>query len=218
MKRKGLLVFIPGLGADERLFYHQKRAFKNILTPSWLSPEKNETLIHYAKRWAAQLKLKEGCVLIGVSFGGMVALEMAQWVKPKVVILVSSCRHPASVPLALRVMGTFSGWPILGKILARLFPYGRVWFLGVKTREQQSLLKRMFFEAPNDFLLWTVSAIRGWTGFNRKMGNIHSIHGDQDHLIPFRNIKSDEVVHGGGHMIILTHPQQVNDFIKKWLN
>jgi pimeloyl-ACP methyl ester carboxylesterase len=206
------------LGADARLFYQQKKVFKNIVTPPWLPPQNNETLVHYAKRWATHLKLKKGCVLAGVSFGGMVSLEMAPWVKPKAVILISSCRSPESVPLFLRVLGSLPGWPFIGKISARVFPFGRGWFLGAVAKGQQNMLTQMFFEAPNPFLKWTVDAIRGWTGFNGKNGNIHHIHGDQDHLIPHRNVKPDMIVKGGGHMIILTHPQIVNEFIEKYSN
>ena len=104
---KTRLVFIPGLGADSRLFYSQQSVFKDSISPPWLTPQKNEMLPQYARRWAKQLKLKNGCVLVGVSFGGMVALEMARWVKPKAVLLVGSCRTPKSVPLTLRVAGSF---------------------------------------------------------------------------------------------------------------
>jgi pimeloyl-ACP methyl ester carboxylesterase len=216
IKGKPLLVFIPGLGADPRLFYHQQKAFKNSFAPTWLAPQKDETLVHYARRWAQQLKLKKGCVLVGISFGGMVALEMVPIVKPRAVLLIGSCQSPYSVPLLLRVMGSLPGWPMLGKILARFFPYGRGWFLGVEKKEELDLLMKMFIESPDSFLQWTVKAIRGWEGFKGKGVKIRHIHGSQDRLIPRRNVKPDSVIKGGGHTIILTHPREVNGFIEKW--
>lgn len=214
---KTRLVFLPGLGADSRLFHPQRSAFKNSINPAWLTPQKNETLPQYAQRWAKKLKLKKGCVLVGVSFGGMVALEMARHVKPKAVLLIGSCRVPQSVPLVLRVAGSFPAWPLIGKALVNLFPFGRKWFLGAQTKEQQDLLTQMFLETPNPFLLWTVGAIRGWAGFNGKFTNVHHVHGDNDHLIPIQNVRPDKVIQGGGHVINLTHPREVNEFIRKSL-
>jgi pimeloyl-ACP methyl ester carboxylesterase len=217
MKNKNLLVLIPGLGADARLFYPQIHEFKHSLTPPWIPPEKDETLAHYAQRWAAQLKLPKNCVLAGVSFGGMVALEMSKWVNPKAVIIISSCRHPSSVPLVLRIMGGFPFWPTIGKLLVPFFRFKLNLFLNVKIIQQRSLLIEMFLETPNDFLLWTVQAIGGWAGYKGQPEKIHAIHGDRDRLIPLANVQADQIIRGGGHMIVVTHTQEVNNFIKKWV-
>jgi len=217
-KMKTQFVFIPGLGADSRLFEAQRKVFPNAVTPPWLAPLKDETLAHYARRWAQHLKLKKGCVLVGISFGGMVALEMAAWVRPQAVLLIGSCRHPSSVPWNLRFMGSFRVWPKLAKALARLNPSVRGWFLGVNKGDQLDLLMKMFRESPDDFLAWTVNAIRGWKGFDGKFSPVRQIHGRRDRLIPCRNVEPDEVIEDGGHTIILTHPEEVNSFIGKWAN
>ena len=214
---KAPLVFLPGLGADSRLFIFQQKEFKNILAPAWIPPKKNESLSHYAKRWARILNLKKGCVLVGVSFGGMVALEMAEWVQPRAIFLIGSCRSQESVPFYLRTLGGLWIWPYLGKTLAKLFPFGRGWFLGVYEAEQKNLLMKMFRESPNTFLRWTTQAIREWGGYRYSFKNIYHIHGDRDRLIPIQNVSPDEVVKGGGHTIILTHPKEVNAFIKNWV-
>jgi len=213
---KSKLIFFPGLGADSRLFFNQKKVFKNSIVPPWLPPQRNETLSQYSRRWSKFLKLKKGCILVGVSFGGMVALEMAKWVKPKAVLLVGSCRTPVSVPLILRVMGSYPGWPIIAKSLAKTFPFGRGWFLGVEKRDQLDLLMDMFLKTPNSFLRWTVNAIRGWDGVELNVAPTYHIHGSRDRLIPCRNVKPDFVIEGGGHTIILTHPREIKEFIEKW--
>jgi len=73
----------------------------------------------------------------------------------------------------------------------------------------------MFLETPNRFLQWTVSAIRGWNGMKDESVNIHHIHGNKDFLIPIQNVMPDKVINGGGHVVTLTHPWQVNNFIKE---
>jgi pimeloyl-ACP methyl ester carboxylesterase len=209
------LVFIPGLGADPRLFHHQKRVFKNSLCPPWLIPNEREKLANYARRWARHLKLKPNCCLVGVSFGGMVAQEMARWIKPRAVILIGSCRSPASIPFALRAVGSLPTWPYIAKRLCGIFPIIGGYFLGAKTRAQRDLLIRMFLETPDHFTKWTVQAICGWKGFQGDGIRVYHIHGERDHMIPLRKVKPDEVIRGGGHLISLNHSREVNKFIRK---
>ncbi|GEM_PF-78611 len=214
---KSSLFFIPGLGADRRLFLHQQKAFQNSFFPSWLPPNKDESLANYAERWVRQLKLKRGCSLVGVSFGGMVIQEMARWVEPKCVVLISSCRTPASIPLYLRMAGTFPTWSHLSKGLCRVLPKSSGRFLGAETPDQRDLLIRMFLETPDEFAEWTVKAIRHWKGCEMKSVKIQHIHGEKDHLIPVGRVQPDKVIPGGGHLINLTHSEEVNGFIRKCL-
>lgn len=216
-KMKTKIVFLPGLGADSRLFLYQRKAFKNVLTPPWLIPKSTETLTHYAKRWARELKLNRDYCLVGVSFGGMVAQEMARWVRPKAVLLVGSCRSARSVPFYLRLAGSSPGWPRLSKALCKFFPVISGSFLGARTAAQRDLLIRMFLETPNDFAKWTVKAIRTWEGCDTGGTKILHIHGKNDHLIPIRGVQADRVIRDGGHLINLTHPKEVNEFIKECL-
>lgn len=214
---KASLIFIPGLGADPRLFLYQKKAFRNSLYPPWIAPEKDETLAGYARRWAGELQLKPGCCLAGVSFGGMVVQEMARWVKPKAVILIGSCRSPASIPSPLKMAGSLPAWPAFSKSLCRIFPIQSGYFLGAKTPSQRHLLLQMFLETPDDFADWTVKAIRGWKGCKPGKTKLFHIHGEKDHLIPIKRVQPDKVLRGGGHLINLTHAEEVNGFIRDCL-
>lgn len=212
---KPFIVFLPGLGEDQRLFFHQKKAFPHSLAPPWLLPQQNELLPHYARRWAKRLKLKPNCFLVGVSFGGMVALEMAKWVRPRAVILVGSCLSPESIPPYFRMAGSLPYWPQLAKRLCRIFPIPSSYFLGAKKLSQRHLVLRMFLESPDGFVQWTMEAIRNWEGFKGKGIRVRHIHGERDHLIPAGRVQADQVVRGGGHLINLTHPHEVNRFIRR---
>src|SRR5688500_20374409 len=88
MKR---LVMLPGLGADARLFEPQRREFPGLEVPPWLPPVRGESLADYGRRMAAQVKGDGPLCLGGVSFGGMVAVEMARHLPAERVVLVSSC-------------------------------------------------------------------------------------------------------------------------------
>ena len=42
---------------------------------------------------------------------------------------------------------------------------------------------------------------------------IFQIHGRHDHVIPVDRVDADQIIPNGGHLISLTHPTEVNDFL-----
>ena len=89
---------IPGLGADERVFqFLRLRGEVHILR--WLAPQNSaETLPHYAARLAAAVPPEQACWLVGVSFGGVLAMEVAQLRPLARVVLISSFVGPSELP------------------------------------------------------------------------------------------------------------------------
>jgi pimeloyl-ACP methyl ester carboxylesterase len=41
------------------------------------------------------------------------------------------------------------------------------------------------------------------------------IHGKRDYVLPMRYTNPDHIVEGGGHILSLSHPRDVNAFITK---
>ncbi|MDR2114868.1 MAG: alpha/beta hydrolase, partial [Planctomycetaceae bacterium] len=79
-----VIVFIPGLGADHRLFKYQTEYFPNSIAIDWIDPVSNETLEEYAVRMATMIRLKlpvetknHDVVVCGLSLGGMIAPYIA---------------------------------------------------------------------------------------------------------------------------------------------
>jgi hypothetical protein len=86
------LVLLPGLGTTGQLLEPQQRDFPHLEVPPWLEPHDGETLPAYGRRMAASLGGSgPDLVLGGVSFGGMVAFEMARHVSTRCVVLIASC-------------------------------------------------------------------------------------------------------------------------------
>src|SRR5688572_17543659 len=92
------LILIPGLGADERLFGAQAEDGLRFEVPPFPVPERREDLPAYAARIARQFDFDGTCVIGGVSFGGMVACELAAICRAKCVIQIASCRNGAAIP------------------------------------------------------------------------------------------------------------------------
>jgi pimeloyl-ACP methyl ester carboxylesterase len=67
--------FISGLGADKRIFSKLKLNEKiNIIHIDWITHNKNESLAAYAERLSNVIDITQPFALVGVSFGGMIAV------------------------------------------------------------------------------------------------------------------------------------------------
>lgn len=86
------------MGADGRLFEPQRSAFPNLVVPQWIEPLTGESMASYASRLADTIEVRRPFFLGGVSFGGMVAFEMAEQLEPEAVFLIGSARSSAEVP------------------------------------------------------------------------------------------------------------------------
>lgn len=85
------IYFISGLGADRRAF--SKLIFSEhfpMIHLDWISPEPNESLRSYASRLALEIDSSNPFYLVGLSFGGMLATEIAKELNPIHTFLISS--------------------------------------------------------------------------------------------------------------------------------
>ncbi|MBD0367389.1 MAG: alpha/beta hydrolase [Flavisolibacter sp.] len=204
------MYFISGLGADKRVF--QKIKLPEGYTPhhiSWIPHRRNETLAQYARRLSAVIDTKLPFVLIGLSFGGMLAVEICRFLKPGKTILISSAAHSKMLPPYIR----FLKWLPLHKAL----PYFLLkkptrivyWLFGIRAKGEKILFDRILYDTDISFLRWAMHAIITWP--ERKPPNhIIQIHGSEDTLLPLRFVKADYVIQGGNHFMVYSHAWEVS--------
>ncbi|MBR5160025.1 MAG: alpha/beta hydrolase, partial [Thermoguttaceae bacterium] len=66
-------IFIPGLGVDSRIFEKQLAVLPDSVAIDWIEPLPGERLEEYAKRLAQTVTPSSRCIVVGLSFGGMLA-------------------------------------------------------------------------------------------------------------------------------------------------
>ena len=79
------IYFIPGLAAGPEIFENLRlpNSVYDLHYLQWKMPlDQEETIANYAKRMCEDI-LHKNPVLIGVSFGGIMALEMSQYITTK---------------------------------------------------------------------------------------------------------------------------------------
>jgi len=216
MSESPSLIMFPGVGADHRLFQPQKRAFPQLEVPAWVPPRDHETLPEYAARLAGTLRISRPLVLGGVSFGGMLAYEMARRLRPEAVVLIASCRTREGIsPLLRRFRPVVARLPLEVGDAAKLIAPLAVATFRLLSPTQRQLCLEMFQQADSRFMRWVITAILGWEPCALEGVPVCQIHGRHDPVIPAARIEADEIVADGGHLINLSHAEQVNAFIRK---
>lgn len=209
------LYLFSGLGADKRVFQYIDFSGFDIRFIEWIVPEKEENISQYAQRLTAQIPDKNP-ILVGLSFGGMMAIEVAKWTNPTKVILIASAKNYQEIPFYYRILGKLT----LHKILPiRLFKQANTlsyWFFGAKTEAEKQLLADIFQDTDSHFLAWAIDKILTWENTTIPANLLH-IHGTKDQILPICFVKSDIQIENGGHFMTINEAERVSLEIKNAL-
>ncbi len=128
------------MGADERVF--KNLDFKGFEPHfiKWIEPFKNENLLDYAKRLLPQIT-NEKPIILGVSFGGMIAVEMSKQVDYQKVIIVSSAQTKNDIPWIYRILGSLKILYFIPSFILKSVNFITYWLFGVTTFADKKLLK-----------------------------------------------------------------------------
>ncbi len=211
---KELYIF-SGLGADESVF--QRLDFAGCPTTfiKWIVPLDQETMEQYAARLLDQITATKP-VLIGLSFGGLVAVEVAKQIDTEKVILIASAKTNKEIPFYYRFAGQLRLHKILPTGLLKNANFVTNWFFGASSTFDKHLLKQILINTDPVFLKWAIDKIARWTN-QTKINNVFHIHGTSDKILPFTFVKSDATVKNGGHLMTLNKAAELNNILREQL-
>jgi len=203
--------FIPGLAANPSIFENiklDKNRFEMFLL-EWKIPHKKETLQNYAKRIAEEIKHKNP-VVIGVSFGGILAQEISSVISVRKTIILSSVKSNREFPIRIK----FAKFTRIYKLFpVRIFTNIERYIpdsINHKYLKGRKKIYQTYMSVRDEYYLkWSLEQIILW---NRKTPdpNVIHIHGNKDEVFPIKYINNCFVVEEATHVMIL------NKF--RWLN
>jgi pimeloyl-ACP methyl ester carboxylesterase len=194
---------IPGLGADERVFRGLNLPGPAVVV-RWLMPQSpTEPLRHYAARLAEAVPLYEPCWLVGVSFGGLLALEVGRLRPLARVVLISSLANSSQLPPLLKLGRATQLYRLVPFRLLPRLPRLAQWFFGARNGHEYRLLARILCDTDPIFARWATRQLLHWdsTGVPRAV----RLHGTHDRLLPSGRSFVDYAVPGAGHFIVVSH-------------
>lgn len=216
------MILLPGFGCDGRVFGPQRKAFGDRLeTPAWITPKPDESIRHYAQRWAKELGRPGDdtpLALGGLSLGGIVAQEMVKFIEPtpRCLLLIATARKPERFSLAVQ----------LSHLLGRFVPEASanksaaMWALLFALRDGvdddgKALLRQMARDADPAVLRWAGQAALDWPGPTSRTPDdppSYQVHGRNDWVIK-PGPEVDVVLERARHLINHSHTQTVNRFL-----
>lgn len=169
----------------------------------------------YAKRLSLQIT-HELPILVGLSFGGMMAMEIAKIIKVKKIVLLSSASNYYELPPFYKIIGALKLNRIIPKVLLKQHNMIVDYFFGISAREDKRMLKEILRDTDPHFLAWAINQILNWRNDITSAPVIH-IHGNKDRIIPIRNIDLPAVIENAGHFMTMTHAKEVQMLLRKFL-
>ena len=204
---------ISGLGADQRVY--QYLSLKNpLIVIEWIDPKVNESIESYSKRLSRIINVEEEFGIIGVSFGGLVAVEISKLLKPKITILISSVETKFELRSIYRIIGKTH---IIKVIPENLFdPPRRIanYIFGARNKE---LLNQILNDTDVRFAKWALNELVSWKNTGRLSNYTLKIEGAKDKLIPPTNSENSKVIKNGGHFMVVDKADEISRIINNEL-
>jgi hypothetical protein len=211
------IYLISGLGADKRVFsklvFSASHVIKHI---EWIPPISNEDLSSYTRRLSKQINEVEPFCLVGVSFGGMVAVELNKFMKPSQTIIISSASTDAQIPWYYKIVGRLRIDRLVPIKILKAPTALTFWFFGIRTEEEKSLLTQILKDTDGRFLKWAILKITNWDQ-KIMLKDIYQIHGTADRIFPAAFIKADLKVRNGGHLMVYSKNEIITSILAERL-
>lgn len=204
---------LPGLGFDDRIFARLDLEGLDAGYINWIEPEFNESISDYSKRLSAPVDPDHGpVVLVGYSFGGMIAQEIAALKRIDTIILLSSIKSRREMPFWFRIMEPLR----VHRVFTKEMCIRTVGYWGpthnFEAQADQELFKSMVGRCSNNYLQWALKALSVWQApaVPPSTRLVH-IHGARDKTFPVSLIEQpDAIVEAGSHIMVYKEPEIVS--------
>jgi len=200
--------------------------FENTVVPKgwkmhfidWLEVEsEEETLDNYINRLSAQVKHRNP-VFAGLSFGGMMAMELTKKYSSPFVIMISSFRDKQDLAFSLRALLNMKAYKLIPNVeMNAIRSIVRKAYAVSSKVSVEKLIEMMGNESPM-FLRWSCRQIDEYEfNFPEKTG-VHPIIGTSDKIVNIWKNHDVHIVKKGTHITVYADHEEVNKYLARILN
>ena len=211
------IFFIPGLGANEMVFDNIGDLPLDKVNVKWLDNEGDEHINSYAQKLINIYKISKNDTVAGLSFGGILAQEIARILELEKVILISSFRDNTDLRSVYR-FGLKTG-------LYRLAPNFRIpvideiiaYNLNSENQDSKPILKKMLEQTNYELLKWSLQKIAELPKRPDDNFTIHNIIGNNDKILKTWHNDHTTIIEGGSHFMVYEKAEEVTHVISNIL-
>lgn len=212
-KRENIYL-LPGLLADSRIFKNFATGKGNYIDVVYPEPHRKETLAHFAKRLAEQIT-EPNPVLVGTSFGGVLAIEIAKHIPVRQVILLGSVKHQDELAWYKNIIHILRLHKRVSPRTIRFGGFASRFFAPKQTRELQTFFN-MVYSTEGHYIHWVIDRVLGWKNTEYPENILH-LHGTRDPLFPIRYITEPVVrIEGAGHSMVMDQAPELRKAIEEY--
>jgi hypothetical protein len=204
---------IPGLGTTEKLYVNTKITGVEIIVLSWPTPNKNDTMETYARKFLPQINTTIPFCLLGVSFGGMLCTELSKMISPQKTFLISTSKSRRELPWFIKTLKHFPLHKIVSEKQHRQMAYQGRWIIGFGKAYIPEFLG-MVNSMTQNYFKYCINIIANWDRQEEPKNVIH-IHGTNDKLLWYKYVKSHYSIQQGSHAMIVFRAEEINQIIEK---
>jgi len=213
---KAHVYFVPGLAANSKIFEYISLSEEHFELHflEWIVPSSiNESMQEYAQRMCDSIKHKNP-ILVGVSFGGMMAQEMSKLISHKKLIIISSIKSNKELPKRLKLAQLTKVYKLFpSKIIANIEDYEH-YFFNDYLKKRAELYKIYLSIRDKQYLQWAIYNVLHWQQ-EEPLQNIVHIQGNDDEVFPVKHIKNYIEVKNGTHIMILNKAKTISNILEK---
>lgn len=208
--------FLPGLAANTSIFKNIKLDTDRfeMYFLEWMIPFEEESISDYALRFCSKVN-HPNAVLVGVSFGGIIAQEMNLVHNFRKIVIISSVKTRQELPLHLQLAGKTKVYKLMPtSFFAQNIDLLSKYAFGKPIVKRLDLYKQYLSITDKRYLDWAIKQVVSWDQEQSDSNLVH-IHGDKDLIFPIENINDSIVVKGGTHIMILNKYKWLNENLPK---
>ncbi len=215
MGKQDCFIF-SGLGADERVFEQIDFGdFSPVFIP-WEPVNPDQSFESYIQQLSKHIS-SENPILIGISFGGIIAQEISALFDNCPVLIIASIQTRKQLTPFMRFSGKIG--------LHKLIPMKRVlnnkpinhWLFGTKTENEKAILNQILADSDAVFTKWAIHQITQWKRTEPIPSSLLHIHGDADRIFKIGNVNPDYIIKGGTHFMTVSKHEEVSKVIREAL-
>ncbi|CAN5556291.1 hypothetical protein BH10BAC5_BH10BAC5_20890 [soil metagenome] len=211
------IVFLPGIAADERIFdfIELQNCTKQFI--KWTKPDKNESFTSYLNKIKREIDSPVLPILIGVSLGGIFAMELRELIKTEKTILISSVKSKNEMPASfnwIRKIHLNKIIPI--SIVKKTAPIIKPLVEDTSDTEAWGRFINMLKDSDSDFIKTGFRYALEWERIDYNKKNLVHIHGTDDKVFPIKKIQNySNLIIGGSHDMVMTKPKEISMILNK---
>lgn len=209
------ILLLNGMTPGGRVFRRLAPLLPNCEIVEWISPECASSIADYARRLVDELEIDTPCDVLGVSFGGIVAQELASLIGAESCFVVSSISSPAELKCMNRILSRLPA-TLHDRMMSSAGEVAQSW----PGRSSAATVRaRKFGGDDGAWFRWAAGAALRWKPLRSPQGfTVVRVHGDRDRTFPRGHMFADHVIEGADHLLAITHAKALAEIVADYSN